>query len=363
MCRHYGIRTTTFDYRIEKRHMPLKEALTSKDMSMMSTAIECTDHLGNRFESKVKMCDYWGMPRTIYFRRIRNGWTQEDALTKPIENKNAKHDHVKDHTGRKYNNINEMCSEWNISKRQYIVNIRNGCSIEEALTTVTEEYPKTYKDHLGNEFSSINEMCRYHGVTKTTLRSRMELGWTLREVFENPGKKKPNTEICDHLGNRYDSINDMLEHYGVPWNNFRHRTKKGYSMEECLQNKSIHDQPCEDHMGHKFERLKDMFAYWNFPSSLYYSRHIEKGWSIEKTLTTIPKSRYKTFGNDIEIIKPVEEEYYEVKMNGESMIMSAWQLCMHKNNKNKNTKENEDYDGAGTRKQTCPVGEKEKELR
>ena len=85
MLRHYHISAKAFEYRLETLHMTLEEALTSEHKEHMSTAISCTDHLGNTFPSKVAMCDYWRIPRTVYFRRIRNGWSMERALTEPLQ--------------------------------------------------------------------------------------------------------------------------------------------------------------------------------------------------------------------------------------------------------------------------------------
>jgi hypothetical protein len=177
MLRHYELDYSAFLYRREKLGMSLEEALTAPKMNKKSTAIPCEDHLGNHFNSKVEMCDYWRIPRNVYFRRIRDGWTQKDALTTPVKPQSNKNRTVKDHLGNEYPTIDIMCEHWNISKKQYLINIRNNCSIEEALTTVTTE--TVCKDHLGNTYRSINEMCNHYGITKTVLRSRLELGWTL----------------------------------------------------------------------------------------------------------------------------------------------------------------------------------------
>lgn len=322
MLNTYNICSTVFNYRINVMGMSLEEALTSPAKSNLSTAVECTDHLGNTFESKKAMCDFWRIPRTTYFRRIRDGWDEEKALTTPIRTHMKTH-LIKDHTGQEYPTIDEMCQQWHISKEQYMINIRNNCSIEEALTTVTEK--SICKDHLGNEYSSINDMCRHYGITKHTLRGRIELGWTLKEILENPKKQRNKKPIKDHLGNQYDSINKMLETYGISENVFRHRRKVQHlSLEEALTPGSLHVTKHTDHLGNEFDCLSDMLDYWNLPTSLFHSRI--KHYSLKETLTWIPQCRLKSFGPNLTVLKRIDEDFYEVKYKGQIYIWSVDKL-------------------------------------
>ena len=75
-------------------------------------------------------------------------------MIKPIKYNNNHKTKIFDHKGQNFTNVDAMCAHWNISKEQYMINIRNNCSIEEALTTVTKW--TVCRDHLGNEFPSIN---------------------------------------------------------------------------------------------------------------------------------------------------------------------------------------------------------------
>jgi len=49
------------------------------------------DHLGNEFTSTTEMCNAYDISRSAYLRRVSRGWSQEAALTTPVnENYNSK---------------------------------------------------------------------------------------------------------------------------------------------------------------------------------------------------------------------------------------------------------------------------------
>jgi len=51
----------------------------------MKNEVRNRDHTGREFRSISEMCGFYGIPRTTYLDRMRNGWSQEDALTKHAE--------------------------------------------------------------------------------------------------------------------------------------------------------------------------------------------------------------------------------------------------------------------------------------
>ena len=82
MLRHWDVPNVSYRYRRNKLGWDLEKTLTTKTMNSDDAGChECTDHLGQTFKSKRAMCDHWRIPRHIYFRRISEGWSVEDALT------------------------------------------------------------------------------------------------------------------------------------------------------------------------------------------------------------------------------------------------------------------------------------------
>lgn len=318
MLRHYGIPEISFKYRLSKGWSLEKTLTTPLSDSKLATAIPCEDHLGNKFESKKEMCDFWHVPRALFFRRIRTpGWDLERALTQPINKdfSRNKRNTVEGPNGKTYWNIDEMCADYNIPKSQYIINIRNGLSMEESLVARTEPQ-KHPKDHLGNVYKSVNEMCRAYGITKTVLRSRLELGWTLKQILTAPGKKLNFIESVDHEGQKFSSQKEMLEHYNVSYGKYKHRLKKGLGLKTALTEGSIHTIACEDHRGNKFKTLADMLEYWMCQTGSYY-KAMEKN-NLKGTL--IGRYRKIILPPGMKVKKRLRDEYFLVSINGAEYV-------------------------------------------
>ncbi|SCY10850.1 hypothetical protein [Butyrivibrio sp. INlla14] len=81
MCLVYGISPETYTRRINVYHMTVEEALTRPVKH--NGGIRCQDHNGKYYRSRTQMCKSYGIDRKLFEYRISNGWSLEDALTKP----------------------------------------------------------------------------------------------------------------------------------------------------------------------------------------------------------------------------------------------------------------------------------------
>ena len=107
----------------------------------MAMNIICTDHLGYDFPSMRQMCVYWKIPITVYRNRMKQNWSQKDALTTP-----------------------------------------------------TEQNTKICEDHLGNTFNSITEMCEHYDITTKVFQTRISRNWTLKDALTS--KRKTQRTAC-----------------------------------------------------------------------------------------------------------------------------------------------------------------------
>lgn len=100
------------------------------------------DHLGKRFESITAKCEYWGIPRITYLRRIKYGFTEEEALTISTDahayaksKKKVDKNSVVDHLGNVFPSITAKCEYWGIPRVTYLRRLHKyGYTEEEALT-------------------------------------------------------------------------------------------------------------------------------------------------------------------------------------------------------------------------------------
>lgn len=92
-------------------------------------------------------------------------------------------------------------------------------------------------DHKGNEFKSVSEMCRYWGVSSKLFYSRHRHCRDL-EYCLSPKKVKggrlAGVPVEDHLGNKFESKQDLAQAYGLTLCTLHYRMSKGWSLEEVL---------------------------------------------------------------------------------------------------------------------------------
>lgn len=105
---------------------------------MAINKIKCKDHTGREFASVAEMCLFWGISQQLYSSRLRAGWSVEKALTMPKAR-------------NKYFKTN--CEKYGRMNINYIANIFKsgyGISREEALQKA-REHVKWVKSHKFKE--------------------------------------------------------------------------------------------------------------------------------------------------------------------------------------------------------------------
>lgn len=299
MCAANNIPYTLYFSRV-KCGMSLEDIFTKPQMSIeMHSGKKCKDHLGNEYESISKMCRTYSIHRYTFYRRRLSGWSLEDALTTPVCETSASRSKVcTDHLGNKYASKIKMCDAYDLDIKTYQSRIKAGWTLERALTTPVD---RECKDHLGNVYNTKKDMCEAYNIDYNTFSERINLGWSLERALITPiGKKGQSTrkECVDHLGNKYESITAMCEAYNVDANLFRSRIKHGWDLEKALKDNNKRDH--KDHLGNVYKSFKKMCNAYGLGEDKVKSR-LDAGWSLEKALTT--NTKYKDhLGNEYKSI-------------------------------------------------------------
>ena len=153
------------------------------------------------------------------------------------------------------------------------------------------------KDHLGNEYNSVKEMCQHWGISQANYLYRIKSGLSVNEALTNRVRSRGVVE--DHLGNRFNSVEDMCEHWGVPFTTYNARIKLGWSKNRALTT-SVQKWGVKDHTGKEFENASAMCRHWGIEVSTYRIR-ISRGASVEEALTKDivgPKISIRAFGTE-----------------------------------------------------------------
>lgn len=295
MCKAWGIQQSRFTTRINKG-MSLKDALETPVKSH-SKNTNPEDHLGNRFNSRKEMCEYWGIKEDALKSRLKKGMTLEEALTTPVKERQWNTE-CTDHLGNHFKSIREMCRYHNINYQTYQRRIENGLSVEESLRGVEKH---CVYDHKGIAYESIRQMCEAYGKACTTIQNRLNNGWSLEDALEtdiNARYGAVETLRVDHLGNRFRSNVELCKAYGINRHTLKQRLCYGWTLERALTtpadygNRVSLDNSVIDHKGIVHRTFKDMCKMYNRPIATVRDR-LKNGWTLEEALETEPFAREK----------------------------------------------------------------------
>ena len=143
-------------------------------------------------------------------------------------------------------------------------------------------------DHLGNKFRSVGEMLDYWGISLRVYNRRKDRGWSLERVLTTPVRENRTAQECiDFKGKRFPSIKSMVKEYGVPEASLMYHIRKGKTTAEALKHlltKGKANRKVIDHKGNSFSSNTEMAKYYNVPRNTFSNR-IKRGWSLEEALT------------------------------------------------------------------------------
>lgn len=163
MCKAYGIEKSVFFGRINLG-WTLEKALTMPDQKYANSAKAITDHMGQKFISVSEMCKHWNITRVTYNARRKAGWSIEDALTTPVKNITIAKEPQTDHLGNTYESLNAMCQAYKITRWMYKSRIQNGWSVEDALTKPLSVNTIECTDGFGHKFPSLKDLGNYYNI-------------------------------------------------------------------------------------------------------------------------------------------------------------------------------------------------------
>lgn len=127
--------------------------------------------------------------------------------------------------------------------------------------------------------------------TLISLISGMSKSWSIRRIASKGILSKNQfselfvrtTNEVEYNGKVYGSYSLLAKDLGISHSHMSKCISKGMSIDEIVE--EYNSKYSTDHLGNKFNTRKDMLKYWGISSSSYQDR-INKGWSLEKSLTT-----------------------------------------------------------------------------
>ncbi|MCR5117119.1 MAG: hypothetical protein K6A97_06390 [Lachnospiraceae bacterium] len=325
MCEFWKVDRASFGKRLEAG-WTIERALTTPTKRYKKTHFDkddICDHKGNKFNSQKEMCEFWGIDKDAFSKRLDSGWTLEDALTKPKGYNPSQIEKNKcyDHLGNQYDSLSQMAAAYSIPLPTLSTRIKKGWSIEDALTKPKGFNPSRAEeagcyDHLGNEYNTLSEMAKAYNILPSTLQRRLSKGVPLEDALKESdrtiSRNSVKIKICDHQGNEYNSLSEMAKAYNVPISTLQRRLGKGVPVEDALKKSNrtrstnAIDMFYVDHEGNRFSTKEEMCDYWGVSKKTFASR-IKEGFSLEKALTYRRNIIKDPLGNEFSSIKDMCE--------------------------------------------------------
>ena len=133
---------------------------------------------------------------------------------------------------------------------------------------------KKISDHLGNVFNSINDMCKKYGISKSDFMRKKDSGMSIEEILTDERLKAKNTEVVDEMGNRFSSKGELCKYYGISVKTYNKRVKgEGAELQDVLQ---VHSELLEkdngeitDHKGNVYSNLQKMCEHYGITEEMY----------------------------------------------------------------------------------------------
>lgn len=316
MCEYHNIGHGTYRHRL-KKGLTVEQALTMTTKEVSFNETKYTDHLGNTFSNIKDMCKYHNINYQTYNTRINQGWSRERALTEPVPKSGATI--CKDHLDNIFYSMTDMCCHHNIPLGVYRNRIKLGWSIEKALTTPFVKKSNVCKDHISNKFKSTTAMCKHYNIDQATYAQRLEKGWSVKKALTTP-----TSQLCnDHLGNIFKSTKEMCRHYNIDSSTYALRIENGWALEKALTTPAGDLTICKDHLGNTFKSVSAMIKHYKISYGAYEWR-IKNNWSLEKALTMITDGT--VIADNYKVIRYIDDNYYECEINNERMIRHHSQI-------------------------------------
>lgn len=334
MGRYWNIPSSTLQARLMQKHMSIKDALTLTEDDMHRINRQCEDHLGNKFNSKVEMCEHYNIPRQVFFGRIGLGWSLKDALLTPIDNQPKNSKTITDHLGNTFKSVSDLCEHWKIRRSTYNARMKAGWSMEQALTTPTKDLKiqrQSCKDHLGNEYPSIEAMCKAYGISRHTYSTRVnKLGWTVEDALTT-NYVINSIECTDFAGNKFPTKIDMANYYAIPVYFIQKNNVTDNDLINLIK-KHYTDMTLNDIHIHKCISFPYFKVTIDNVKLILNIEHILNNYHNSISFNPLPESKIQD--KHLEIKKCINFPYYSIAYNNESMIWSYWDIINYRRNTN-----------------------------
>ncbi len=167
--------------------------------------------------------------------------------------------------------------------------------------------------YQGIEYKSISVLCRKLGLSLYSIYNRVHRGdMSLDQAIAYGNINLHTIQARDHKGIEFPNFHAMCKAYNKFDNTVSCRLDRGWSLEKALTTEV--KRIWKDHLGNRYLSRKDLCKHYNITVDTFYYRTTIVKWSLEKTLTTPINQRsiecVDSFGNKFKSIREMCEYHH-----------------------------------------------------
>lgn len=171
-----------------------------------------------------------------------------------------------DYKGIWYKSLDNLARDYGLNTEDIKIRIYHGFSLEETLELGNEQSNKALKqiticDHEGQIFNTLDDMIGYYKISKYTYYKGIREGKNLKEILVKERWKRAKYII---EGKELTSLKSIAEHYNISEGTLYSRLKRGLALEEAVKIKTELGRPIavKDFNGKEFKSKKEMAKYY-----------------------------------------------------------------------------------------------------
>lgn len=154
------------------------------------------DHNGKEFPTVAIMCRWHNIDPNIYYGRLRLHWSQEKALTTPKGKRTHYHERLIEIDGQQFYNLYDAAKYIGIPESRLQARLKKNLT-GDLLKYQGKLNNVSSKDHLGKQYDSLTDMCKAWNISYWAVVNRINNGWSVKKALTTPvknngltGKKK-----------------------------------------------------------------------------------------------------------------------------------------------------------------------------
>lgn len=245
---------------------------------------------GVKYPSVKKLCYELGLDCGLVRNRLSRGWSLEDAISKPRVDETMGKGFS--YNGKEYSSISSFCKEYGLNYDLVKSRLKYGWSFEDAISKPKQERNTVLYD--GKFYKSITELAKDVGISVHTIRSRLNSGYSVEEsiiISDIELKKQSDLSYeckCRHCGLKFlGTLKTAKKHASQHKEDYKNTTIEGaFNNIRYIK---------VEYKGVKYPSLKDFCCELELDYGLVKSR-LSNGWSLEDAVSKqVRRTAHKEF--------------------------------------------------------------------